>query len=100
MGIDTSAVLIWGVPYEELEYDEEEYDDFYEYTEELGFDYASPYYDSDYEQRIYGVWVAWSRDYSHFDITDEITLRIEEAKKAFKEKTGLEGRLYISPHIT
>lgn len=101
MGIDTSACLIWGVEANELEYDEEVWDDLYEYVEGMGLDRASPYYDSDIYENIIGIPLGYACTYGAREIDAEgLPEAISNAASRFKELTGLEGRLYLSPHIT
>lgn len=110
MGIDTSSVLIVGLEYDELRagLDEErraELDEkgCYAYLGEDGelmLEYASPFYDSGGTDRTWGVIVAGSRDYQASEVPADLDARIAAAKARFKEATGLDAKVYISPHVT
>lgn len=93
MGIDTSSVLLWGATHDEMP----------EGFDTDAFDQGSPYYDSGYDACIFGVAVAYSGDYQCRDMGSDlqaIQQLIANARVEFKKRTGLEGRLYLSPHIT
>lgn len=110
MGIDTSAMLLVGLTAEELKAGftaerREKLDElgWYEYVGgdgELGLENASPYYDSDYQDRVWGVGVARTDDYQACRVPPGLKDALEAAEKKFREATGLEGKLYLSPHIT
>lgn len=110
MGIDTGCMLIVGLPADELEAglsDELKQrikgEGFYEVVSEDGelkLSSASPYFDSSYDERLWGISLAseyWA--YKEIDIAT-LPQKIVEAQAAFKAKTGLEGRLFVSPHVT
>ena len=109
MSIDTGAILIVGVDYETLnkysEYEEAmvagDYEpaDMYDWVEELGLSSASPYYDSDYDSRVFGITVI-STDWTYKEIAEELlVIYIANAHKRFTEATGLVGSLYISANV-
>lgn len=101
MGIDSRAILIYGVPADEIEYDEEEFDGLYEYVEAKELDYSSPHYDAGIDNGIIGVALVYSDYYSASEVDHELLPdALEKAAKDFKERTGLDGKLYLSPHIT
>lgn len=110
MGIDTSAMLILGLTAEELkasftDEQREKLDElgWYGYVGQdggLGLEYASPYYDSDTQDRVWGVTVACTGDYQARRVPPGLKDALEAAEKKFREATGLEGKLYLSPHIT
>lgn len=90
MGMYYKAKLIVGLPHEELEGDVDE-----ETMDEL--DRASPYYDCDQDDMILGVEVASTNDYQHKEFVYD-QAKVDSAKLEFKELTGKEGRLFLSPH--
>ena len=109
MGIDTGAMLIYGLPYEEMyeayeSYIEQNPDkdiDFQDWIEECGFDSASPYYDSSYSDKIFGITIVHSGDYSYCETTFyEIDVDTQDAERDFVKLTGKCGNLYISPDVT
>ncbi len=91
MGMYYKAKLIVGLPQDEIELDDEEVLD--------DMDRASGYYDCDSDATILGVDVASSGDYSAIEVDLELVpAKIEAAKAKFRELTGQEGKLYLSPH--
>jgi len=110
MGIDTSAMLILGLTAEELkasftDEQREKLDElgWYEYVGQdggLGLEDASPYYDSDYQDRVWGVTVACTGGYQARRVPPGLKDALDAAEKKFREATGLEGKLYLSPHVT
>ena len=106
MGIDVSAVLIYGIPYEEmyevyLKQHPEEGIGFHEWLEDNNFDSASPYFDSSYSDRVFGIIVDSAGYYSYAETSiDVINENLKQAIKDFSELTGKLGKLYISPDVT
>lgn len=106
MGIDVSAVLIYGIPYEEmyevyLKQHPEENIAFHEWVEANGFDSASPHFDSDYSDRVFGINIDSAGYYSYAETSiDVINESLKQAIKDFSELTGKLGKLYISPDLT
>lgn len=110
MGISTGSKLIWGLTAGELREGLPEplkarlsEEGFYGVAGEdgdLGLAYASPWYDSDEDDRVWGIQLAggWNA-YSKIDHA-ALPAAITDAAAAFKEKTGLDGRLYVSAHVT
>ena len=96
MGINVSAVLIVGLPSEELG----DYTYYSEVLEGLGLSTFSPYFDSDFSDWIIGIDVAYSGDYCCSEVGDYLDRHIEEAKQEFFTLTGKHGKLFISPDIT
>ena len=110
MGIDTGCMLIVGLPAEELEAgvtgelkEKLEKEGFYDAFSEdggIGLESASPFFDAGYDDRIWGIglaagsWVA-----KEIDIA-ALPQQVAEARAKFKKLTGLEGRLFISAHVT
>ena len=95
MGIDVSAVLIYGIPYEKmyevyLKQHPEEGIGFHEWLEDNNFDSASPYFDSDDSDRVFGIIIAGYK----------IDVAIQDAERDFLQLTGKLGKLYISPNVT
>jgi hypothetical protein len=89
MGMYYKAKLIVGLPHDEIEIDDEEILD--------DMDRACGYYDCDSDSRILGVTIASSEDYSATEITLDQT-KVDAAKAKFRELTGQDGKLYLSPH--
>ena len=105
MGIDVGAMLIYGLPYEDihviyLEQHPEEDIDFQDWIEELELVSASPYYDSSYSDRIFGVIVEQSGEYYCKTSLYKIDVAIQAAERDFEKLTGKYGKLYISPDVT
>lgn len=98
MGIWTSAKLLVGVSWKEIEpflesKAEYEDEDLVEILEGLDLDYASPCYDSDREDWLVGIRV-------DPDIyMDKSIDLIREADKEFRELTGIQGYLIVSPDV-
>ena len=89
MGMYYKAKLIVGLPQDEIEIDDEEILD--------EMDRACAYCDCDSDARILGVTVASSDDYSAIEVDLDLA-KIDAAKTTFKEITGQDGKLYLSPH--
>lgn len=116
MGISTNAMLIVGLTGEELaeipniaELIEKNNDSIHEalcenYNENapcLGLDYASPYYDCDASECIFGVCVARSSYYGEQSLNlENVQAALPLAFARFKEATGVDGILRITPHVT
>lgn len=110
MGIDTGCMLIVGLAADDLvdglpeetreRIESEGFYDIVSEDGEMGLCRASPYYDAPYGHCVWGVSIA-AGYWSAIEL-DEASLddKVAAAKKVFKEKTGLDGRLYISPHVT
>lgn len=97
MGIDISAKLIYGLPYNELvkELDEdriEEVEEMFDYGE---VDYASPFYDSPREE-----WIVGYEIFKHKVFYDEIDKLIESAKLKWHRKFPMGGRIIVSADVT
>lgn len=113
MGIYYSAEIVVGLPYDELEdhynqiltvdkeeVDEDDYNEgFYEWYEGLGLSRISPYYDASNDDCLIGVTVLETSSYRYEEI-DESTLKnlIAEASVDFQQATGLQGKIYLTPH--
>jgi hypothetical protein len=106
MGIDTASVLIVGRPREDFEEwlekqrEEPGNEDLDDYDLLDGVEYASPYYDSDPHDRIYGVAVAFSPDYTAKELGADLSALIAAAHVEFADTYGMAGKLYLSPHVT
>lgn len=93
MGVDTSAVLIVGRPYEDFD------------AETLGqliddddIQSASPHYDADRKYCIFGIVVA-EADNEGVELKEPFENDVLKAKAEFAKLTGLEGKLYLSPNV-
>jgi hypothetical protein len=89
MGMYYKAKLIVGLPQDEIELDDEEILD--------DMDRACGYYDGGSDATILGVTVASSGDYSAEEVDLDLA-KIDDAKAKFRELTGQDGKLYLSPH--
>lgn len=91
MGMYYSAAIFVGLPRKEIEHHEH-----FEEFEDGDLDQAPPYYDGS-EAALFGVSVCASDLYHATEIFGTLDDRIESAKQEFKEKTGLDGKVYITP---
>lgn len=87
MGMSYSAVLIVGLHRDDIETEDEEI------LESL--DSAPPYYDGG-DDAILGVNVEKSGDYQAKEITLD-QAKVDAAKAKFRELTGQEGKLFLTP---
>ena len=95
MGIDTQAVIVVGLPDDELNI---ERNDCGEYDDRGILQMIPSYFDAD--EGIIGVEVKESPDYSYSEIDVELLLEdIRVAKSTFKTLTGKEGKVYLSPKV-
>jgi hypothetical protein len=85
MGIEYSAALIVGLHRDEIE-DEDLIDE---------LDQAAPYYDGG-DEAIVGVYVERTGDYQALEITLD-QAKVDAAKAKFRELTGQDGKLYLTP---
>jgi len=92
MGIEFSAVLMVGLPYNDVA----EVKGIDDMLHEGTIDYASPYYDAPLLEWCVGIRVAGSGDYSYSKIAPLDSDVLEAAKCKFREMTGMEGKVYIS----
>lgn len=85
MGIEYSAALIVGLHRDEIE------------DEDLieSLDQAAPYYDGG-DEAIVGVYVERTGDYQAKEITLD-QAKVDAAKAKFRELTGQDGKLYLTP---
>lgn len=97
MGVDYSARILVGLPYDELEEYFESLEDEYGWEGELSC--VSPYYDASWGSSLFGVEVKWCNDY-HYSEIDELTLlpTIKSAHEMFEKITGKKGKLYLSTY--
>lgn len=95
MGIDISAKLIYGLPYEDIP--EEILDEVNEMLDNGDLEYASPYYDAPRDEWIVGVEIhAWEK--GHFDLGHEIS-QIEEEVPDVLVGDDIDLRVYVTPHV-
>lgn len=90
MGIEYSAAIIVGLRRGELE-DHENFEDF----ENGDLDSVSPYFDG-WQDAIFGVIAHSAQDYSASEIEGSIDQKIEKASAEFTEKTGREGKVFLT----
>ena len=93
MSIDTSAVIIVGLPRDDLK-DHEKFVDFCDGTLEQ----ISPYYDG-YIHAILGVVVQSTDDYSANELVATLADDIEKAKVEFTSRTGRQGKVFLTPYV-
>lgn len=112
MGIYYSAEIVVGLPYDELEdhynftlpvdkedADEEDFDEgFYEWYEGLGLSRISPYYDAGNGDCLIGISVICSGNYSYREFQKGFQEKVEQAEHKFYDATGLQGKVYLTPH--
>ena len=91
MGVSYSAKIVVGLPFCDIPNAQELLDDGKLYD----FSY---YYDCCDEDRIVGVEVITSGDYSYSELDDLVDLEgyINKTMQAFNRKTGLHGKTYLT----
>lgn len=97
MGIDTRAIIVVGLPYDELSDDLR--DKLADIGELDGIESVSPYFDASHDDCVFGITVHQTGDYCCSDLPGDLTHLIEEACRTFTEKTGLVGRAILSPYV-
>lgn len=107
MGIDYSAAVIVGLPFEDIEEkildmigENEEYQDmdFYDVVYELGLDRVSPYFDASNDACIYGFIIHSTHHYCYEEI--KLDESYQEQIQEFEELFGLTPKVYLSPYGT
>lgn len=101
MSIDISSKLLVGLKYKDikdwlenkLEDEDTESEDIYDLIEELGFEYASPWYDSDIDSWFIGIPCT---EYGDCSVVIE---DIESAVDQFKKLTGLDPIVNATQHV-
>lgn len=93
MGIEYKAVVLVGVPWQDVPEDvrdrlEEDFEE---------FSIISPYYDADRADCLVGIVVNQTRDYNYSQL-DLDRSKVAKAFKSVKEQLGVDGKLYLSPH--
>ena len=93
MGIDISAKLIYGLPYEDIP--EEILDEVNAMLDDGELEYASPYYDAPRGEWIVGVDVeCWGRNHREFEKSrDASEWDIPEIM------SELDLKFYVTPHV-
>lgn len=84
-----SAVIVVGLPSDEVEQDGEGY-----YDEDGHLELVPRYYDS--SDGIVGIIVQGSGDFSYNELSDKLSEHIEAAKKKFFKGTGKQGQVFLS----
>lgn len=111
MGIDTSAVIVVGYTYKEVQeiYDKyldgltpDDYvSDFYDWKEDNDNDLRtiSPYYDATYKNCLFGVTITTSGDYSYktFNLNEA---EIKGVTQTLTEQFGIEPKVYLTPYVS
>lgn len=95
MGIEYSARILVGLPYEDVQ----EIIDSVEDPYESGLEVIHPFFDADYQDCLFGVLVKSCGDFSYSQI-DEFTWteKVHKAHEEFTKKTGKKGILYLSTY--
>lgn len=95
MGIDISAKLIYGLPYEDIP--EEILDEVNEMLDNGELDYASPTYDAPQDEWIVGVEIpVWADQNS--DLGHKISC-IEDEVPEILDRDDIELLVYVTPHV-
>lgn len=91
MGVSYSAKIVVGLPFCDVPNAEELIND-------SKIDTFGYYYDCDEKDQIVGVEVVTSGDYSYSELDELSTLNdyINKAMFAFRRKTGLDGKVYLT----
>lgn len=90
MGIDYAAVIIVGLPYDDIP----NVDDYLDYDKDLLYD-CPPYFDA-YGCGIVGLYYKQSYDYKPKEL-EYVQEEVEALKQKFKYITGLEAKIWLSP---
>lgn len=93
MGIFISAAVVVGLPWDDVP------EEIREDCEEWGLEKFFPYYDASREHCLIGILVEGTGDDCYKKITSELAKTIEGAKSLFNAYTGLEGKIYVTPHV-
>ncbi len=97
MGIDYQAAIMIGLPQGNIEYNEDEYEDLSDFLNEHGMELCAPSYDGDdADDAIAGFVYKCTGSYQS-DELDWNQAEIDKLKAKFKEITGEDARVYLSP---
>lgn len=92
MGVSYCAVIVVGLPTEEVEFDQEA-------AEDMGLDTYSPYYDAGWEDCLVGIPVAETGEYSWKTVhPNDLRTDVEKAENKFKKATGLTARVFVTTY--
>jgi hypothetical protein len=92
MGVSYCAVIVVGLPTEEVDFDQE-------VAEDCGLDSFSPSYDAPWEDCLVGVPVVQTHDYNYKSIKpNDLRTNIEKAEIKFKKATGLDARVFLTTY--
>lgn len=92
MSVSYQAMIVVGLPTEEVKIDQEE-------SEDHGLGVISPYYDAGWENSLVGIPINLTSDYSWKELKVlEMPGDIEKAKAKFKQAVGLEPRVFLTPY--
>lgn len=94
MSISYDAVIVVGLPFNEVCEDSDEFYDKYEDK----LDRISPYFDASNDDCLIGITYASSCDYQYKELASEFTMKANLA--LFKQITGKEGKVYLSVNGT
>jgi hypothetical protein len=89
MGVSYSAKIVVGLPFCAIPNAQELLDD--DKISDFGY-----YYDCDEDDRLVGVQVASSGDYSYSEFRPESSMKIAQAMNDFWQIAGLDGRTYLT----
>ena len=93
MSIGYSAVVVVGLRHEDFP----DPDQLESWADDGKIERVSPYYDASNEDCLFGVVVAYTRDYCFKEVPMPLD-ELEQAKDEFRALTGLEPKLWLSPH--
>ena len=94
MGIDVGSALVVGLPlYDVVESTGEYYE---KYEDDL--DRISPYYDADPEHCLLGYKICGT-DYAYDELSSNFLEKITTAQVKFKNLTGKDAKIYVSPNV-
>ena len=90
MSIVYSAKIVVGLPFNEVF---DSYSDYEEYESEL--EIISPFYDAGLDDSLVGIVLVGTESYDYKEIAT--SFETQATRKLFKEVTGKEARVYLSP---
>ncbi len=95
MGIDIGCALVVGLPFYEVVEDEE----FFWRSYEGSLSCFSPYYDAEYGDCLIGISLGGT-DYKYEELTENVSAEIVKARKYFKDITGLDAKVFVTPNVS
>lgn len=90
MGVEYQAVIVVGLPTDEVEFD-------MDFAEDNGLDIIGRYFDAGWDDSIVGIAIATTDSYSWTELkTLELPGDIVKATAEFRSATGLVPRVFLS----